>query len=253
MARLPYVIPFDPKFLGGGYRVNLPGHTCSGGLYQQGQVIDYIHFSLVMHRDRKSALYTAYNIDASMLKSVSRTDWDLDPRVKSSVQTGPEAYANNDWDRGHLVRRAAVAWGETQRAKDASDSTFYYTVSALQHSTFNQSDSKWLGLENWVLEKAAGVNSRLCVFAGSIYTTVDEMAGGFRIPSAFFKIVVLRDPTAEGDDLSALGFVMRQNENWQRWRGRRIENLEPYLVGIKDIEHYTGIDFGELSNLDEFE
>ncbi|MEM9549272.1 MAG: DNA/RNA non-specific endonuclease [Bacteroidota bacterium] len=253
MARLPYTIPYDPNFLGDGFQVHLPGSCCKGNLYNNGQVIDYIHFSLVMNEDRRSALYTAHNIDVSQRKSVSRTRWALDHRLTNGIQTGEEAYSNNPWDRGHLVRRAAVAWGNRNRAKDASDSTFYFTNAAMQHRDFNQSTSKWLGLEDWVLQKAGNINSKLCVFTGPIYTKIDEYHRNYRIPSAFFKIVVLRDPTADGNDLSALGFVMTQNEGWRMWRNRRIENLEPYLVGIADIESYTGLDFGEIAELDEFE
>ncbi len=252
MARLPYTVPYDPDFLGAGFSVPLPQNCCKGCLFNSGQVIDYIHFSLVQHADRRSALFTAHNVDASQLKSVSRTGWDTDPRISLQYQTDNAAYASNPWDRGHLVRRAAVAWGDVQRAKDASDSTFYYPVAAMQHATFNQSDSKWLGLENWILQKAGDISDRLCVFTGPIYTKIDQFHRGYRIPSAFFKIVVLRDPTAAGNDLSALGIVMTQNEGWRLWRNRRIDNLEPYLVGIQDIEAYTGLHFGELSQLDEF-
>ncbi len=252
MARLPYTIPYDPDFLGGGYIVPLPSNNCTGCLYNQGRVIDYIHFSLVMHQDRKSALYTAHNIDISQRRSVSRTSWDLDPRINNSSQTGNEAYANNPWDRGHLVRKAAVSWGSGSRAKDASDSTFYFTNAALQHSAFNQSNSKWLGLEDWVLEKAGDVHHRMCVFTGPIYTHSDDFHRGFRIPSAFFKIVVLRDPSANGQDLSAMGFVMSQNEGWRLSNGRTLTNLEPYLIGIEEIEAFTGLNFGSVAALDEF-
>ena len=59
MARLPYEIPYDPSFLGDGFQVPLPHTCCKGTLVNSGQVLDYIHFSLVMHQDRKMALYTA--------------------------------------------------------------------------------------------------------------------------------------------------------------------------------------------------
>ena len=251
MARLPYIVPYDPNFLGNGFQVPLPVPQCRGKLVRSGGVIDYIHFSLVMHRDRKSALYTAHNIDNSQRQSVGRTGWNLDPRIERKFQTGEAAYANNDWDRGHLVRRAAVAWGTPERADAASDSTFYYTNAALQHEKFNQDE--WLALENWVLQGAGGTTSRLCVFTGPIYTQQDQFERSYRIPSAFWKIAVLRDPTAAGDDLSAIGFVMKQNEFWDDWNGARTLNLQLYQVGIHEIGRYAGLDFGDLESLDEFE
>ncbi len=252
MARLPYTIPYDPDFLGDGFRVPMPQPNCSGALYRAGEPLDYIHFSVVMHRDRLSAVYTAHNIDASLRRSVPRTGWDLDPRIDRTLQTGPSAYSNNPWDRGHLVRRAAVAWGASeQRARDASDSTFYYTNAALQHERFNQDE--WVDLEDWVLRSAGQLAGRLCVFTGPIYTAHDTDHRGYRIPSAYFKIVVLRDPTANGDDLFVIGFVMKQNELWDDWNGADIHDLRTYQVGVRDIALYTGLDFGPLASLDEFE
>ena len=83
MARLPYIIPYDPDFLDGGFRVDLPRPACQGKLLESGRVFDYIHFSLVMHQDRKMALYTAHNIDVSQRQSVPRTGWDLEPTHRS--------------------------------------------------------------------------------------------------------------------------------------------------------------------------
>jgi endonuclease G len=251
MARLPYLKPYDPQFLGNNFSVPYPVPRCTGNLYESGRIIDYIHYSLVLHQDRKTAIFTAHNIDISQKKSVPRTGWDLDPRIPASVQTGPGVYTNNPWDRGHLVRRAAVAWGSSAEAKDASDSTFYYSNAALQHARFNQDE--WLNLEDWVLQKAGGASSKLCVFTGPIYTTIDQFERSHRIPSAFFKIIVLLDPTANGEDLSALGFVMKQNEMWDNWNGADMLDLHTYEVGIQEIGRYTGLDFGQIGLVDEFE
>ena len=254
MARLPYVIPYDPGFLGDGFQVPLPNTCCKGKLVNNGEVIDYIHYSLVMHQDRKMALYTAHNIDYSQRNSARRTGWGIDRRIDAAHQTDNDAYRNNPWDRGHLVRRNAVVWGNGQRAQDASDSTFHYTNAALQHSSFNQSNSKWLGLEDWILQKAGAFGTRLCVFTGPVYTEVDEKTDkDYVIPSAFWKVVVLRDPTATGNDLSAVAFLMKQNENWRKAGQRALTNLQPYHVSIAEIEAYTGLDFGKTADLDEFD
>jgi len=46
------------------------------------------------------------NIDGAGLRDLDRVDaWHLDPRVPADQQTGEEVYADNDLDRGHLVRR----------------------------------------------------------------------------------------------------------------------------------------------------
>ena len=135
-SRPPYVIPYDPSFLGDQFRVPLPTTCCNGKLVQAGKVFDYIHFSLVMHEDRRSALYTAHNIDYSQKNRASGGSWDVDDRMNLDHQTDNHAYYSNPWDRGHLVRRDAVVWGDNQRAKDANDSTYFYTNAALQHRDF---------------------------------------------------------------------------------------------------------------------
>lgn len=252
MATLPYIIAYDPAFLGDGFQVPYPGPACHGQLLESGRVFDYLHYSLVMHRNRRTALFTAHNLDMSRKRAVVRRDhWSLDTRIGAAFQTGPAAYANNPWDRGHLVRRDDVAWGSAQEAQDASDATFFFSNAAPQHERFNQDE--WLNLEDWVQQKAGAASERLCVFCGPLYTHHDLFVGDVRIPSAFWKIVVLRDPTAPDDDLSALGFVMKQNELWDDWNGAATDDLHLYQVGITEIGGYTGLGFGELAVLDEFE
>lgn len=271
MARLPYVIPYDPAFLGDGFSVPLPqpasspeGATLAGLLLNGGQTFDYIHYSVVIHRTRRQSLLTACNIDGDALKDVPRTDWSLDRRV-GAFQIGNEAYRDtpgrpNPWDRGHLVRRRDVCWGTRQRAKDANSSTFFYPNSALQHHDFN--GDEWNFLEDWVLEKVSELAPRLCVLTGQFLTPDDpevEVNPGIRvqIPTAFWKVIVLRDPTDAANDLTAVGFIIPQSEEFIRtvvgetapWTK---EQLRTYQVPLADLERYTALDFGDLRNVDDF-
>ena len=249
MAKLPFIIPYDPDFLEDGFHVPLPRTRCTNALVQNGTPIDYIHFSLVLHQQRKTALYAAYNLDMSQKQETIRRDnWAFDPRVDQRFQMGEEAYTANPYDKGHLVRREIVTWGTV--AQDASEASFYYTNSTLQHKNYNRSHKKWLGLEDWVM-KSAGKVGRLCVFAGPIYTDVDDSVGRYRAPAAFWKIIVLRDPSANGLDLAAVAFLMKQNEKWGA-TSRRLLNPTPYLVPISHIEAYTGLRFDTIRNVDEF-
>lgn len=250
MARLPYTIPYDPDFLGDGFQVPLPSIVKPCRALESGRVLDYIHYSLVMHKRRRTALFTAHNIDNATLRSVKRTGWDLDRRINDAYQIGPSVYKSNPWDRGHLVRRAAVAWGSGSEAKDASDSTFYYTNSALQHENFNQDE--WLELENWALRDATSLSARVCVITGPAFSDHDPEERGALIPAAFWKIVALRDPSADGNDLRAVAFLMRQTEMWNDKKGKHALKLKTYQVGISDIAELTGLDFGALAMVDEF-
>lgn len=254
MAKLPYIIPYDPFFLGDGFQVPLPNPSCTDQLVNDGTPLDYIYYSLVMYRDKKTAIYTAHNIDMSLKKTVKRKDnWALDKRISADWQVPKSAYANNPYDKGHLVRRDAVAWGKTiEEAQAASEASFYLTNSTFQLDRFNRNREKWLGLEDWIMQRAGAIGTRLCVFTGPIFTNVDVSWQTYRIPSAFWKIVVLRDPASEGQTLSAVAFLMKQNPLWGA-ATRRLLDPAPYQVPIAAIEAYTGLQFVGIQQVDEFQ
>ncbi|WP_123784183.1 M4 family metallopeptidase [Corallococcus macrosporus] len=152
-----FLIPYSASFLGDGFQVPLPELTARtrDEAYAGGQVMDYVHFSLALHERRRTALYTACNIDAAHMVRLGRQGlpWMLDPRIPTQAQLGPAYYAGNAWDRGHLVRRQDPIWGPVAEARRANEATFYFTNAAPQHANFNQDE--WLVLEDWVLEHAA--------------------------------------------------------------------------------------------------
>jgi len=75
--------------------------------------LDYEHFSIVMSKSRRLALFTGVNIDGSASVSVPRggDPWAFDGRIPEDAQAGDALYANNDFDRGHLVRRGRSQLG----------------------------------------------------------------------------------------------------------------------------------------------
>ena len=132
---------------------------------------------------------TAVNIDGSSLQDLPRTgDWDLDPRVPADQQAGPALYADNDLDRGHLVRRRDPGWGSVAEARAATEATFVYTNAAPQASVFNQSKDLWVGLEDHVLQYADATDQRVSVFTGPVLDPTDPVYRGVRIPRRFWKV-----------------------------------------------------------------
>lgn len=238
---------YDPNFLG-KFEVphpKLKGSDDDNALVINGKrIIDYVHFSLVMSREHKFAIYTAHNIDGNSMKSVSRSKWKFDNRLSNDLQTGNDFYVNNPWDRGHLVRRAAVIWGSLEEARAANSDTFYFTNAAPQHGNFNQDE--WLELENWILDRAKEDNYKLCVFTGPIYSDSSLKYRGRTIPSAFFKIIAVR--RAEDDKLSVTAFMMTQSDYILKDKNGRDEyfKLRVYQVPIDTIEGLTNLDFGSL-------
>jgi endonuclease G len=238
---------YIPDFLGNNIYVPLPDFNNdlqNFVLYvNDDPLLHYIHFSLVMHNERCLAIYTAHNIDGKNMKKVKRDkdNWKFDQRIDRDFQIGNEGYVYNPWDRGHLVRRAAVLWGSLHEAKLANDDTFHYTNAAPQHENFNRDE--WVYLEDWVLDRANVDYYKLCVFTGPVFTEQDEHTGIVSIPRAFWKIIAMR--TGDDAHLSVTAFLMNQYDMLHDRTGRRYLELKLYQVDLSTIEEFTGLIFSD--------
>ncbi|WP_207951308.1 DNA/RNA non-specific endonuclease [Cupriavidus sp. L7L] len=87
--------------------------------------LDYTHFSLIMSRSRRMAMFVGVNISGSESVSIDRQDdkWFFDGRLPIEAQLGDDLYADNLLDRGHLVRREDPNWGGTPRLPTKIPST----------------------------------------------------------------------------------------------------------------------------------
>jgi endonuclease G len=109
---------------------------------QEAAFTDYATYTVAMHQGYRAPLFAALNIHREGDPGTkSRAKWRIDERVGVENQLGPEYYADNPWDRGHIARREAAAWGPSKReAQIADDDTYYYTNAALQHKNFNRDE-----------------------------------------------------------------------------------------------------------------
>lgn len=255
---------YDENFLGGGNRVALPAlHPDLVPLaavnrralgQQPAYVLPYHHFSVVLNRQRRLAFFTAVNIDggAAVRLRRDRDRWSFDPRVPADEQTGEEVYRDNPLDRGHLVRRLDPAWGASRtQAKLANDDTFHFTNCTPQHSAFNQNQTTWLGLEDYILENADNRDFKVNVFAGPVLADDDDPYRGVRLPRQFWKIAVM--VTAAGR-LSATGYLLSQAG---LIRGLEITPetfsygaYRTYQVPLRRIAALTRLSFGTLTEAD---
>jgi DNA/RNA endonuclease G (NUC1) len=94
--------------------------------------LDYMHFTVRMHPTRRLAWWVDWNIDGLRLfpsDSISRSgeSFRLDPRIPAAAQTGEQAYADNDLDRGHIARRSDLLWGALNEAQLANSDSFHFT------------------------------------------------------------------------------------------------------------------------------
>ncbi|WP_350348261.1 DNA/RNA non-specific endonuclease [Agromyces sp. G08B096] len=225
--------------------------------------LDYLHFTVVLDTVRRLAQVTGVNVDGAALLDLERgDDWQLDERIPADWQAGPEVYAANDLDRGHLVRRRDPVWGAPAVAARANADTFRYPNAAPQASGFNQSKELWLGLEDQVLAFADVNDLRLSVCTAPVLAAGDPPYRGIRVPLRFWKVVAWRD----GDALAAAGFVLDQApvlDERDLERGARpvepgaagVPELGPFKtfqVPIADIAALTGLDLSEYVAADRF-
>ncbi len=223
-----------------------------------GHILPYHRYSVIHNKVRRLAFLTAVNIDGAyhwredgaLARQSDR--WFFDPRIPDAEQAGEDIYADNDLDRGHLVRRLDPAWGETvEEAKTAADDTFHFTNCTPQHKRFNQNKGTWAGLEDYVLYNADNFNFKASVFTGPVFADTDDEYRGVKLPRQYWKVAVM---VKEGGDLSATGYLLSQE---QLIRGLEIVPEEfsygeykTYQVPLKQIEQLTGLSFGDLGQAD---
>lgn len=227
---------YDEQFL--GVRVPLPevgDESVVSRLDDGSHLLLYEHFSVVMNKQRRLALFAASNVDADPLRKepepgrdytrdglggLTKNDdekWFTDPRIPAIHQL-PNRFFDKDrasFDKGHIVRREDVAWGgsydEVQRA---NGDTYHVTNCSPQIASFNRSARRghWGLLENLVLRQAR--SERYCLFAGPVFRPDDRLflgvddVGPIRvpIPRQFWKIVVAND-----GGLQTFAFILDQD------------------------------------------
>jgi endonuclease G, mitochondrial len=244
---------FDPGFLG----VDVPMPALATTLSTL--LLHYLHYSVLMRPDRRFAALTALNLDGSRLLTVDRSDrWKFDPRLAAELQAGPPVYANNDLDRGHLVMRASSTWGATKEEADKAEAdTFFFTNAAPQAATFNQGRELWLGLEEYLLEHAAGFDRRLVVLAGPVLEPTDPPYRGIQVPLRSWKVVAF----VQGGALAATGYLLDQSPMVDDLQGAiaeaaaagNVPALGPFRtfqVPIADVAALTGLVLDQLALVD---
>ncbi|MFV0373156.1 DNA/RNA non-specific endonuclease [Microbacterium sp.] len=231
-----------------GPAVPLPGPADT----REATRLDYPHFSVLVDHARRLAITTGVNVDGAGLVAVPRSGrWHLDPRLDRQLQAGADVYADNDLDRGHLVRRRDPGWGDDAVA--ATEATFSYPNAAPQAASFNQSSDLWLGVEDHVLEYAASLRHRISVFTAPVLGADDPPYRGIRIPLRFWKAVAWAD---DDGALAATGFVLDQSEAITDVDGTAtvapLGRFRTFQVPLSDIAALTGVDLGPLVTADVY-
>ena len=247
----PGAAGYDPGFL--GEAVPLPGSSASPGDLVE---LDYTHFTVRQNTVRRLAEITAVNIDGARLVDLGRgDDWHLDERLPEDQQAGPEIYANNSLDRGHLVRRRDPVWGPD--AQEANFDTFAFPNAAPQVDMFNQSKALWLGLEDYLLGFADTRDLRLTVFTAPVLAATDPPYRGLLVPKKFWKIAAWSSPRGLASTAYLLdqGPLLDSLTQPAAWTVDDPPELGPFLtfqLSVDEVARLTGLDLALLAAVDRY-
>lgn len=239
-------------------------------LLEGGDILNYSHYSAVIHKARKFPILTAVNVDGARLihPGERKNTWRRDARIADEYQPAGNFYEKNkgtdpvQFSRGHQVRLLDPCWGDDQAEAAANAlETFHYTNAAPQVQGYNDID--WGNLEDYLLNKAQLTEQRLTIFTGPIYRDDDpwyghgRVGGPWRIPLSFWKIAVLQKP--EGPKAAA--FIVGQTQYVQAlYEAKVFSGLKPYTLDemrsrhiqttVKAIQAETGLDFAAVRGID---
>jgi len=217
-------------------------------------VLRYEHFSIAMSPARKLAYLVAVNIDGARTIDLGpRGDdhWIFDARIPEDEQMGDWLYDDNDFDRGHLVRRLDPVWGDSEaEAVRAEADTFHFTNCAPQHWRFNRLREFWQGIESYVLDNVALHDLRISLFTGPVLADDDPEMEGTQVPREYWKVVAMRK---QDGTLTAAAYLLSQGELLRAPPEEFVfGEYKTFQLPVSELEERTGLEFGELRDRDAF-
>jgi endonuclease G len=271
---LETALRFDPKYRQrqGYVSAFLPGFDVpppsapSGELLKDGNkvhVLRYHHYSLVMHKDRRLLMWAAANADYHASKrwrareEFGSETWKPDPRVPIDAQIEDAEFydAAKKFDRGHVVRRDDVAWGnDAQEEEFGNSDSFHWTNCTPQHEGFNRDrfgyHGIWGGLEHHVTTQAGFLQDQLIVFAGPVLDAGDPTRAfvpsiDVQVPLAFWKVIIAVEDAPQTPTLRAYGFILDQTSaiqqyGWEdRFKAGKFQEQQVSLATITDRSRVT--------------
>lgn len=246
---------FNEEFLGINHSISLPSpnQILDSDILITDEftlgVIPYYHYSLSMSKSARQAVYSAANVNNEKyisLKSGQGRDWFIDKRISKHDQIPNYPYQFSRWDRGHLTRRSAVAWGDSRNdALKASNDSCAYTNAVMQHEYFNEDE--WRVVEELV--SRFKLATKLNVITGPIFTRADRYYTrsfddyAVRIPAGFWKIISYVD---KHNNLQTQAYVfMQDNEIMKSRKGREALKLKNFQVTTTEVACWSGLYFDE--------
>ncbi|HET6995060.1 MAG TPA: DNA/RNA non-specific endonuclease [Chitinophagaceae bacterium] len=244
-------------------------------------IVPYYHYSLVMNKKRRMAMWTASNVDYNSKfrdkrdrNELGNGAWRLDKRVPAKYQIQAEEFYDPATlvDKGHLVRRDDNCWMPLKNGRTdslgieyANADTFHWTNCTPQHEAFNRDMFEYTNVGKWgVLENAIksqldksndpqkDFGQRACVLAGPVLADDDPEYMDIQYPLRFWKVFAIN---SDSDGKLVYGFLLSQadkiREAGLEARPRFPRMVKAMQVSLKVIEDLTGVVFAaELHAVD---
>ncbi|MGF1521905.1 MAG: DNA/RNA non-specific endonuclease [Leptolyngbyaceae cyanobacterium] len=199
-------------------------------------LIERSQYALSYNRDRGTANWASWQLDAEWLGQTERQDdFRQDGGLPSGVyQVTPNDYRNSGYDRGHIVPS-----GDRTRSVEDNSATFLMTNILPQAPENNR--GPWRELEEYSRDLVYQFGLDLMVIAGGYGEQTQLADGRVKAPSRLWKIIVILEQSEQ--DLAAMGLespviavdMPNQNTVAADWRF--------YQTTVDRIELATGYDF----------
>lgn len=241
-------MPYDPTFIA-GVSIPLPqlAPRIQAVAFNGGLPIEHARFSIIFNQERGFAIATAHNIAGNAIipkgKIKRKDSFRFDTKVPKDLQVdNNQGYrgVDNPWDRGHLVRRRALHWGNEAEARVADRDSYFWTNIVPQHEKLH--DTAWGDIEDFMFAIADDSKKQACVVQGPVLTADDPFRTNMngedpiQIPAGFWKVFNIK----HRGKLRAACFLV-----WQRDFDDLELSFNPVLeqVRITTVEYLTGLTF----------
>lgn len=193
--------------------------------------------------NRRNPAWVAYRVFPPKYKSGKRPDkFEPDLRTRAKVKTS--AYRNSGYDRGHMApnRAIAVCYGT-----EAQVETFLMSNVTPQLHGLNA--AFWEAMEARVIERYTRRFGQVWVMCGPVYDadkTPRQIGSGVTVPDAFFLIISTHEKDSSSKDITDTGLMRTKAFLVPHREISAKDDPSKYLVGVREIERRTGLDFFPL-------
>lgn len=176
--------------------------------------------------------WVAYKVFPPETFSVGeRPAFETDTRTRAKISS--DDYTRSGFDRGHMAPNQAMGacYGEEGQRES-------FLMSNIVPQIHEVNAGLWKELEQRILKRYTRAFGEVWVVCGPIYDAparARRIKGKIAVPDAFFLIVADRDES-RGNALRTLAFIFPHEKKLGG-------NARGYLVGIREIERRTGLNF----------